>query len=36
VKENEKDKTVYEAKFKNNDKEVEAEFDESGNFLEEE
>ena len=36
VKENEKGKTVYEAKFKNNDKEVEAEFDESGNFLEEE
>ena len=36
VKENEKGKTVYEAKFKNNNKEVEAEFDENGNFIEEE
>jgi uncharacterized membrane protein YkoI len=36
VKETEKGKTVYEAKFKNNNKEVEAEFDENGNFVEEE
>jgi hypothetical protein len=36
VKENEKDKTIYEAKFKNNNKDVEAEFDENGNFIEEE
>ncbi len=35
VKENEKGKTVYEAKFKNNNKEVEAEFDQNGNFIEE-
>jgi len=36
VQEKEKGKTVYEAKFKNNNKDVEAEFDESGNFIEEE
>jgi hypothetical protein len=36
VKETEKGKTVYEAKFKNNNKEVEAEFDENGTFTEEE
>jgi uncharacterized membrane protein YkoI len=36
VKENEKDKTVYEAKFKSNNKDVEAEFDANGNFIEEE
>jgi hypothetical protein len=36
VKETKKGKTVYEAKFKNNNKEVEAEFDEKGNFVEEE
>jgi hypothetical protein len=36
VKETEKGKTVYEAKFKNNNKEVEAGFDEKGNFVEEE
>ena len=35
VQETEKGKTVYEAKFKNNNKEVEAEFDENGNFIEE-
>ena len=35
VKETEKGKTVYEAKFKSNDKEMEAEFDENGNFIEE-
>ena len=35
VKETEKGKTVYEAKFKNNNKEAEAEFDENGNFIEE-
>ena len=35
-KETEKGKTVYEAKFKNNNKDVEAEFDENGNFIEEE
>ena len=35
-KESEKGKTVYEAKFKNNGKDVEAEFDENGNFIEEE
>ncbi len=35
VKESEKGKTVYEAKFKNNNKDVEAEFDEKGNFIEE-
>jgi len=35
VKETEKGKTVYEAKFKNNNKDVEAEFDENGNFIEE-
>ena len=35
VKETEKGKTVYEAKFKNNNKEVEAEFDENGTFIEE-
>ena len=35
VKENEKGKTVYEARFKNNNKEVEAEFDQNGNFIEE-
>lgn len=36
VQEKEKGKTVYEAKFKNNNKDVEAEFDENGNFIEEE
>ena len=36
VKENEDNKIVYEAKFKANNKETEAEFDESGNFIEEE
>lgn len=36
IKENEKGKSVYEAKFKNNNKDVEAEFDENGNFIEEE
>ena len=36
VKENEDNKTVYEAKFKANNKETEAEFDESGTFIEEE
>ena len=36
VKENEDNKTVYEAKFKNNGKDTEAEFDENGNFLKEE
>jgi Putative beta-lactamase-inhibitor-like, PepSY-like len=36
IKENEKSKSVYEAKFKNNNKDVEAEFDENGNFIEEE
>jgi uncharacterized protein YcfL len=36
VTETEKGKTVYEAKFKNNNKNVEAEFDENGNFIEEE
>ena len=35
-KENEKGKTVYEAKFKSNNKDVEAEFDENGKFIEEE
>lgn len=36
IKENEKGKTVYEAKFNNNNKEDEAEFDQNGNFIEEE
>ena len=36
IKENEKGKTVYEAKFKNNNKDIEADFDEKGNFIEEE
>ena len=36
VKEKEDNKTVYEAKFNANNKETEAEFDESGNFIEEE
>jgi len=36
VKEKEKGKMVYEAKFKNNNKEVEADFDPKGNLIEEE
>ena len=36
VQEKEKGKTVYEAKFKNNNKKIEAEFNENGNFIEEE
>lgn len=36
MKETEKGKTVYEAKFKANDKKEEAEFDANGNFIEEE
>ena len=36
VQEKEKGKTLYEAKFKSNNKDVEAEFDENGNFIEEE
>jgi uncharacterized membrane protein YkoI len=36
VQEKEKGKPVYEAKFKNNNKDIEAEFDENGNFIEEE
>ena len=36
VKEHENDKAVYEVEFINNGKEVEAEFDEGGNFIEEE
>jgi len=36
VKETEKGQTIYEAKFKNNNKEVEAEFDENGSFIKEE
>ena len=36
IKENEKGKTVYEAKFTNNNKKVEADFDEKGNLIEEE
>jgi len=35
-KENENGKVIYEATFRNNNKEVEAEFDENGNFIEEE
>lgn len=36
VTETEKGKTIYEAKFKNNNKDVEAEFDENGTFIKEE
>ena len=36
IKEKEKGKMVYEAKFTRNDKKVEADFDENGNFVEEE
>ena len=36
IQEKEKGKTIYEAKFKNNNKDVEAEFDENGAFIEEE
>ena len=36
VKEKEKGKMVYEAKFMRNDKKMEADFDENGNFIEEE
>lgn len=36
TKEKEKGKIVYEAKFTKNDKKIEADFDESGNFIEEE
>ena len=35
-KENEKGKVIYEATFRNENKEVEAGFDENGNFIEEE
>lgn len=36
VTETEKGKTIYEAKFKNNNEDAEAEFDENGTFIKEE